>query len=441
MPIFDIANIGMRILLGPAAREDSAMPSEQMQAFIDALRDRIPPDGNLTVDQHRAMHDDLLARRPPDEDVRIEATTLGGVAAEWVWAEGVPADRVVLYCHGGGFRAGSPRGSRQFAGRLSRASRARVALLDYRLAPEHQFPAALDDVIAGYRGLLDAGHAAASIAFGGESIGGGTLALAALPAVRESGLPLPASAFALSPLTDLTLSSPAITDPAGRDPLARDGSQFTAAVRDYLPRDQDPAAPLVSPLYADWSGLPPVHIEVGSTERLIDDARRLAERARLAGVPATLEVTEDAVHAFAATAPDTPEAKAAIERIAHHLTACLETSGDPPQLSPQSAGAGVTAAFATSQESRMFARVITAQAGPQGLDSVIGLAREQLPGASDQPGFRGFYLLTNAETGKAMTISLWETREQMPAGIRDQGLPATGLTPPQLETYEVAVRA
>jgi hypothetical protein len=182
-------------------------------------------------------------------------------------------------------------------------------------------------VIAGYRSLLDAGHPASAIAFGGESIGGGTLALAVLPAARDSGLPLPASAFALSPLTDLTLSSPAITAPADRDPLGRDGRQFEAAVRDYLPPGQDPAAPLVSPLYADWTGLPAVHIEVGSTERLIDDARRLIERARLAGVPATLEVTEGAVHAFPATAPDTPEAKAAIERIGRHLAACLETPG------------------------------------------------------------------------------------------------------------------
>ena len=308
------------------------MPSEQMQAIIDALRDHIPQGGSLTVEQHRAMHDALLARRPPDEDIRIEATMLGGVAAEWVWAEGVPADRVVLHCHGGGFRAGSPRGSRQFAGRLSRATKARIAVLDYRLAPEHPFPAALDDVIASYRGLLDAGHAAASIAFGGESIGGGTLALAALPAVRESGLPLPASAFALSLLTDLTLNSPAILDPNGRDPLARDARQLAEAVRDYLPPGQDPAAPLVSPLYAAWSGLPAVHIEVGSTERLIDDARRLIERARLAGVPATLEVTDGAVHAFPATAPDTPEAEAAIERIAGHLIADLETSVDAAGL-------------------------------------------------------------------------------------------------------------
>ena len=309
------------------------MASEQMQAFIDAFRERIPQEESFTVRQHRAMHEALLARRPPGEDVRVEPTTLGGVAAEWVWAEGVPADRVVLHCHGGGFRAGSPRGSRQFAGRLSRAAKARIAVIDYRLAPEHPFPAALDDVITGYRGLLDAGHPASSITFGGESIGGGTLALAALPAVRESGLPLPASAFALSPLTDLTLSSPTITDPAGRDPLSRDGRQFAAAVRDYLPRGQDPAAPLVSPLYADWSGLPAVHIEVGSTERLIDDARRLIERARLAGVPATLEITEDAVHAFVATALDTPEAEAAIERIARHLTACSA----PNQSVPESA--------------------------------------------------------------------------------------------------------
>ncbi len=315
------------------------MPSEQMLAFIDALRDHLPQDGSLTVEQHRAMHDALLARRPPGEDVRLEETTLGGVAAEWVWAEDVPAGRVVLHCHGGGFRAGSPRGSLQFAGRLSRAAKARIAVLDYRLAPEHPFPAALDDVIASYRGLLDAGHAAASIAFGGESIGGGTLALAALTAVRESGLPLPASVFALSPLTDLTLNSPAISDSGGRDPLARDARQFAEAVRDYLPPGQDPAAPLVSPLYADWSGLPAVHIEVGSTERLIDDARRLIERARLAGVPATLDVTEGAVHAFPATAPETPEAEAAIERIAYHLIADLGFPDSAAGLS-RSAGHG-----------------------------------------------------------------------------------------------------
>lgn len=246
---------------------------------------------------------------------------------------------MVLHCHGGGFRAGSPRGSRQFAGRLSRASKARIAVLDYRLAPEYPFPAALDDVIASYRGLLDAGHAAASIAFGGESIGGGTLALAALTAARESGLPLPASVFALSPLTDLTLNSPAISGAGGRDPLARDARQFAEAVRSYLPPGQDPAAPLVSPLYADWSGLPAVHIEVGSTERLIDDARRLIERARLAGVPATLDVTEGAVHAFPATAPETPEAEAAIERIAYHLIADLETPDSAAGLS-RSAGHG-----------------------------------------------------------------------------------------------------
>jgi epsilon-lactone hydrolase len=294
-----------------------------MQAVVDALRDHVPGRGTLTVEQHRAMHEALLARRPPDQDVRIDTATLGGVAAEWVWAQGVPADRVVMHLHGGGFRAGSPRGSRQFAGRLSRASGARVAVLDYRLAPEHPFPAALDDVIASYRGLLEAGQPATSISFGGESVGGGTLALAALPAVRESGLPLPASAFALSPLTDLTLSSPAISDPASRDPLAGDARQFAEAVRDYLPPGQDPAAPLVSPVYADWSGLPAVHIEVGSTERLTDDARRLIERARLAGVPATLDVTEGAVHAFPATAPQTPEARAAIERIAHFLSASL----------------------------------------------------------------------------------------------------------------------
>ena len=295
------------------------MPSEQMRAILDALRQQLPAGAVVTLEQHRAMHDGLLARRPPDADVHVQPTVLAGVAAEWVWAEGVAPDHVVLHCHGGGFRAGSSRGSRQFAGRLSRASGARVAVLDYRLAPEHRFPAALDDVISAYRGLLDAGHPPGSVAFGGESAGGGTLALAALTAVREAGLPSPAAAFALSPLTDLTLSSAAVNDPASPDPLATDAEQFRAAVRDYLRPGQEPALPVVSPVFADWAGLPPVHIEVGSTERLLDDARRLVDRAREAGVSATLEVTDGAVHAFAATAPDTPEAQTSIERLGRFL--------------------------------------------------------------------------------------------------------------------------
>jgi epsilon-lactone hydrolase len=295
------------------------MPSTEMQALIDMLRQRVPQDGTLTLEQHRAMHQALLSRRPPDPDVRVESTTLAGVPAEQVSAPGIEAGRVILYFHGGGFRAGSPRGSVQFAGRLSRASRATVAVLGYRLAPEHPFPAALQDAVAGYRGLLDAGYLASSVAFGGESIGGGTLALAALHAAREDGLPLPASAFALSPMTDLTLSSPSVHDPASRDPLAADAAQLAAAVADYLPPGCDPAQPLVSPVYADWTGMPPVHIEVGSTERLIDDARRVAERARHAGVAATVEVTAGAVHAFPALAPDAPEARLALQRLARHL--------------------------------------------------------------------------------------------------------------------------
>ena len=123
------------------------MPSEQMQAFIDALRDHVPQGGSLTVQQHRAMHDALLARRPPDEDVRIEATVLGGVAAEWVWAEGVTADRVVLHCHGGGFRAGSPL---RFPGVRPSSRAARIAVLDYQLAPESPAPSRPREVIAGY---------------------------------------------------------------------------------------------------------------------------------------------------------------------------------------------------------------------------------------------------------------------------------------------------
>lgn len=299
------------------------MPSEEMLAIADNLRRRMPPGGTMTVEQHRQAHEALAERWPPDPDVRIEETEVGGVAAEIVRADGAAAEPAVLFLHGGGFQAGSPRNRRQFAGRLSRACGGRVVVLDYRLAPEHPFPAALDDAVAGYRGLLAGGQDSRLTAIGGDSLGGGTLAVAALVVARDRGLPLPGAGFALSPVVDLAFRGPTEN---GSDP-PEGTEELREMVMRYLAGGEDPTLPVVSPVYADLSGLPPLHVEVGSTEPILADATRLVARARDAGVRAALEVVDGAVHIFPISAPETPEARAAIQRLGRHLAACWGREG------------------------------------------------------------------------------------------------------------------
>jgi acetyl esterase/lipase len=279
-----------------------------MLRLIDGLRRHPPALDTVTVEQHRQLHEALAARWRPDSDVRIEAGAVGGVPAEIVRAEGTSDERAVLYLHGGGFQAGSPANRRQFAGSLSRACGGRVVVVEYRLAPEHPFPTALEDVLAAYQGLLGEGQDPRLTAFGGDSMGGGTLAIAALVAARDRGQVLPGAAFALSPVLD----------------LARlDGMEDLRAITArYLGRGTDPAHPFVSPAYADLRGLPPIHIEVGSEEPMLGDAGRLVARARDEGVRANLEVVDGAVHIFPVSAPETPEARAAIARVGRHLRAC-----------------------------------------------------------------------------------------------------------------------
>lgn len=226
------------------------------------------------------------------------------------------AVRTMLYCHGGGYYFCSPASHRPLVFCLAARSGARTFSLDYRLAPEHPFPAALEDALAAYRALLADGTPAESIVIAGDSAGGG-LALATLVALRDAGDPLPAAGVLFSPWTDLAATGATIESNDGLDPMFC-GAAIGRAARFYI-GDADPTDPYLSPLYADFTGLPPLLIQVGSTEVLLDDARRVADGARAAGVKVEFEVWPAMPHVWHLWTPYVPEAKAALERAAQFI--------------------------------------------------------------------------------------------------------------------------
>ena len=239
-----------------------------------------------------------------------------GVAAEWVAAAEARADRAVLYLHGGGYCIGSVNTHRQLACDLSRATGARLLLIDYRLAPEHPFPAALDDATRAYRYLIESGVRPAQSAIAGDSAGGG-LTVATLLALRDADGPLPAAGVCLSPWLDLTMGGASMRTKAAVDPMVqRENLQRMAEA--YL-GGADPRSPLASPLFADLRGLPPLLVHVGSAETLLDDSTGFAERARAAGVDVSIDVWDDMVHVWHAFAFVLPEARQAIDRIGSYL--------------------------------------------------------------------------------------------------------------------------
>ncbi|GAB4278432.1 MAG: alpha/beta hydrolase [Candidatus Promineifilaceae bacterium] len=235
-----------------------------------------------------------------DRFVRLPAGTVteridvGGTTAEWITAPSAGSS-VILYFHGGGYVLGLTAVHRAWLARLSQATGMRGLAVAYRLAPEHPFPAALDDALTAYRWLLAQGTAPEHILLGGDSAGGG-LALALLVALRDAGEPLPAGAFCLSPWTDLALTGASMQSNAAKDPiLSADllGKYAAAYVNGRSPTD-----PLISPLYADLAGLPPLLIQVGDEETLLDDSTRFVAKARQAGVAATLDCYEGMFHVF-----------------------------------------------------------------------------------------------------------------------------------------------
>ncbi|MBW0449182.1 alpha/beta hydrolase [Paraburkholderia phenoliruptrix] len=229
-------------------------------------------------------------------------------------ASGTPA--LVLYCHGGGYYFCSPRTHRSIVFGLATRANAPVFSLDYRLAPEHRFPAALDDATAAYRQLIAEGVPPRSIVIAGDSAGGG-LALSTLVALRDAGDPLPAGGLLFSPWTDLAATGASIVDNDGADPMFS-GPAIAKAAKVYL-GDMPATHPYASPVYADLRGLPPLFMMAGSTEVLLDDSRRVAAHARAAGVDCELEVWSKMPHVWPIFAPFIPEANRALDRAAEFV--------------------------------------------------------------------------------------------------------------------------
>ncbi|MGY3696494.1 monoterpene epsilon-lactone hydrolase [Bradyrhizobium sp. USDA 3240] len=248
--------------------------------------------------------------------ITIEPVSAGGVDGEWLAPSGSSRDKAVLYFHGGGFRIGSVVSHRDLAARIADASGCRVLSINYRLAPEYRFPAALDDALAAYQYLRDQGLRPADIAFAGDSAGG-NLVLAAMLAARDRGLPLPAAGALMSPWTDLTASGASYQSRAEADPIHQ-RAMILALAKNYLGKDDDPRDPLASPLYADLSRLPPLLVQVGDRETVRDDSTELAARAKTAGADVELQVWDGMIHVFQMF-PEIPQAREAIASLAVFL--------------------------------------------------------------------------------------------------------------------------
>jgi acetyl esterase/lipase len=263
---------------------------------IAALRAMIaarPKPADLA--EMRANSDARAKQFPVPGDATVEPITVNGVKAEWTSTPGADASKAILYLHGGGYVLGSLDSHRHVAVEIGRVSGTRTLALDYRLAPEHPFPAPVEDTVAAYRYLLDSGIAPRNICIAGDSAGGG-LAVGAMLAFKEAGLPLPGCAWALSPWVDMEALAPSYADRAATDPtVQREGILWMA--RTYM-GDADPKHPHAAPIHGDLTGLPPMLIQVGSVETLLDDSLMLARRAAIAGIPVELQIWPEMIHVW-----------------------------------------------------------------------------------------------------------------------------------------------
>lgn len=257
----------------------------------------------------------LSSFTPIPSDVNVEKTDIEGIPAEWVAVPNAAQDRVFLYLHGGAYIMGSCNTHRSLAAKLSRSTAARVLVPEYRLAPENPFPAAMEDALLCYRWLISSGYKPEQIIIGGDSAGGG-LTMSTLLSLKEAGDALPALVVLLSPWTDLTGTGESMETRAEADPwLSPEAARATPVL--YI-RDMDPRSPIVSSIYADLTGLPPMIVHVGNDEILLSDAARLVDRARESGVEVTFKVWDDMWHVFQTF--EIPEANQSIEEIGVLIT-------------------------------------------------------------------------------------------------------------------------
>ena len=268
------------------------MANPQIECIRELLASAPRPTG---LAERRTRLLSLVSRYATPADAHVEAENADGVPAEWTSTPAADPTRVILFLHGGAYISGGIATHRHLVAEIGRVTRARTLAPDYRLAPEHPFPAALEDALTAYGFLLSRGYMPQNIALAGESAGGG-LALAILISLRQMGVPLPSCAWLSSPWTDLEMTGDSMESKADVDPLIQKPYLLEAAAS-YL-NGADARMPLASPLYGDLSGLPPLLIHVGTAETLLDDSVRLARRAAQADVRVVLDIWPDMIHAW-----------------------------------------------------------------------------------------------------------------------------------------------
>lgn len=279
-----------------------------IEKLMQTLRERGLPDG-LSLDERRARMEDIGTRFPAPQSASINPVKIAERPAEWVCDPDTDDGRVMLYVHGGGYVQGSLASHRNLVFEIARSMKGKVLNLDYRLAPEHPFPAAVEDTVNAWAELLEMGIDPKKASFGGDSAGGG-LVIAALVSARDKGLPMPSCACCISPWTDLVGSGRTMDTKALEDPMVnRAALKFFS---DFYADKEDKTNPLISPLFADLAGLPPLLIQVGTAETLLDDSRRLATRARYAGVDVSYAEWEGMPHIWHIFAPLLEKSRKAI---------------------------------------------------------------------------------------------------------------------------------
>lgn len=299
------------------------MASAEFYELLKKLRARVRAE-NPTIDQLRAGFAAMAQHYPPAPDAVFERVDASGVRAEWVSLESGGERPVVLYFHGGGYCIGSAQTHRDLVSRICRAAGARALSVDYRLAPEHPHPAAVEDGVQGYRWLRKQGIPARSIVVAGDSAGGG-LTLATLLALRDAGDELPAAGICISPVTDLAKEGESMRTRIDLDPMVNPASS-TRYAQMYI-AGGDTKTPLASPLYADLKGLPPLLILVGTSEVLFDDSTRFARKAQEAGLTCEIDVWEEMVHIWPFFAAELPEGRQAIGRMAAFISEHAAAAG------------------------------------------------------------------------------------------------------------------